>query len=98
MMNRERILSILRTHREELRNQFGVLEIAVFGSAVRDDMSAASDIDIAVELSREGKTLHNYLELERYLSRILEVPVDLGIKDTLKPEVRKAVESEMIYV
>ena len=98
MMQRDQILTTLRAHREELQEKYGVLKIILFGSVARNEATDHSDIDIAVELSSDGKTLHNYLELERYLSELLDAQVDLGFEDTIKPGIRETIESEMIYV
>jgi len=97
MIERQQILQIIRNHLKDLRNKYGVVRIGIFGSVSRNEATSHSDIDIAVELESNFKTLHNYLELERYLSQLLGAPVDLGIEGTLKPEVRERVHADMIY-
>lgn len=97
-LTREHILSILREHKSELRDKFGVLRLGVFGSYSTEQAAPDSDVDIAVELTSDAKRLHNFLELERYLTKLLGVPVDLGIEHTIHPAMKEAVQREMIYV
>ena len=41
-------LTLLRAHKRELGDRFGVAGLALFGSSVRDEAGAASDVDILV--------------------------------------------------
>ena len=95
---RQQILRILREHKSELREKYGVIQLGVFGSYSTDQATPDSDADIAVELRADAKRLHNFLELERYLTRLLDVPVDLGTEQTIHPAMKDAVQREMIYV
>ena len=97
-MKKEQILAILEAHKSEMRKKFGVKKIGIFGSAISGRMTNRSDIDIAVEIESEYKTLHNYMELDRYLSRMFKVKVDLGIESAIKPIVKKAIERGIVYV
>lgn len=53
------IIRIIAENREQLRSEFGVIGIGIFGSVVRGDQGAGSDIDILVEFERP---ILNYLE------------------------------------
>jgi predicted nucleotidyltransferase len=48
-MNRNQVLKIIADHRETLARDFGVKSLALFGSVVRDEANAASDVDLLVE-------------------------------------------------
>ena len=50
-MQQEGVLYILNKHRQELK-EFGVISIAVFGSAARGEARSESDIDLLVEFDR----------------------------------------------
>ncbi|MBS7626603.1 nucleotidyltransferase family protein [Candidatus Bathyarchaeota archaeon] len=82
---------------EVLKNQ-GAKKIAVFGSYVRGEERAGSDIDIIVEFS-ERKSLLEIVRMERDLSEALGVKVDLLTEKSISPyltdRIRK--ESELIY-
>lgn len=97
-MDREQAIKILTENKKELKEVFGVSKIGLFGSVTRDQMSASSDIDVVVEITREKKKLHNFLSLRKFLESKLGTPVDLGIKSTLKPVVRDAIKKEIVYV
>src|SRR5579863_225162 len=80
-MNRERVLTTLRTHEAELKAA-GVLSLSVFGSTGRGDANEYSDVDVAVRLadnfSNGGLDYFGRLEeLERRLSQMLGCKVDV---------------------
>lgn len=96
-MTRDEILDFLRTHKDELRQIFGVQKIALFGSHARLTARDDSDIDIAVELADEKKTLTNFFGLRQYLEAHLGKRVDLGIESAMKPIVRDAAQKDMLH-
>ena len=72
----------------EICRRYGVTEMAIFGSAARDDMRSDSDIDIMVELSEDAHLGLRFFRMEAELSQLLGRKVDLGTKRSLKPGVR----------
>ncbi len=82
---------------EEVRTfcrRYGVRELALFGSAARDDSNAGSDVDLLVEFNPETEVGFITLSrMQRELSEILSRQVDLVPKQGLKPMVRQAVLS-----
>ena len=97
-MTQDDILNFLRTHKQEMRQLYGVTQIGLFGSHARRTSRDDSDIDILVDLDTEKKTLRNFFGLKRYLEENLGKPVDLGIEGTLKPLAKQAAEKDMIHV
>lgn len=97
-MTRDEILDFLKAHREELRQAYGVRQIALFGSHARLTARDDSDIDLAVELAEERKTLTNFFALKRYLEEHLGRRVDLGIESAMKPIVKETAKKDMLYV
>lgn len=97
-MTRNEVIDFLTAHKAELRHTFGVQEIVLFGSYARQTAHDGSDIDIAVELDDEKKTLTNFFGLKRFLEERLGKRIDLGIKSAMKPIVRKAAQDDMLYV
>ena len=47
-MNRDEVLKVLRAHKATLVQRFGVVDLALFGSIVRDQATDDSDVDILV--------------------------------------------------
>ena len=95
--NIDDVLEILRQNKPELHDKYGVLDIAVFGSTARGDREANSDIDIHVELKKEYKRFYNFMDLKFFLEEILDNKVDLGIKDSIRKELKEKILEESIY-
>ncbi|OQX16464.1 MAG: hypothetical protein BWK76_11610 [Desulfobulbaceae bacterium A2] len=98
VQSKNELLTFLRTHKDEMKCRFGVVSIGLFGSYAREQAREDSDIDIAVELIPEKKTLTNFFGFRRYLEQQLGKTVDLGIESTLKPLARETVAKEIIHV
>jgi hypothetical protein len=95
--NIDDVLDILRQNKADMHERFGVLDIAVFGSTARGDRSANSDIDIHVELKKESLEFYNFMDLKFFLEEILDSKVDLGIKDSIRKELKDRILEESIY-
>jgi Predicted nucleotidyltransferases len=95
MKTREEILELLNASLPKLR-ECGVREIGLFGSVVRNEQQAKSDVDILVDL--EPHTFDSYMDLLFYLEERLGCKIDLVMKDSLKTSIRDSVISETVYV
>jgi len=95
MFTQEGILEQLNHKAEELKQNFSVRSIGLFGSLVRNEANRESDIDILVDL-REP-TFDHYMDLKFYLEKLFGKPVDLVTADTLKPRLKPIIEREVIY-
>jgi len=76
-----------------LKNQ-GAKKIAVFGSYVRGEEKLGSDIDIIVEFS-ERKSLLELVRIERELSEVLKIKVDLLTEKSISPYLIDTIRKEM---
>jgi len=95
----DEIKKILKEHKKELREKYGIEEIGIFGSYLRGEAKKESDVDILVEFKPGAKiSLLDFVELENYLSNLLGVKVDLVEKSALKPRIGKQILSEVIYI
>ncbi|ODS39375.1 MAG: hypothetical protein A7316_05630 [Candidatus Altiarchaeales archaeon WOR_SM1_86-2] len=92
----EEIKDMLAEHKHELREEFKVKEMGVFGSYVRGKQKKTSDVDILVDVGRI--TLLKFIELENYLSDLIGVKVDLIMKTALKPRIGKHILKEVRYI
>ncbi|MCJ7559580.1 nucleotidyltransferase family protein [Candidatus Bathyarchaeota archaeon] len=97
MKTLEKVRKILADHKEELRERFKVKEIGIFGSYIKKEQKRKSDVDILVDFY-ETIDLFMFIELENYLSEILEVKVDLVMKETLKPRLKQKILSEAVFL
>lgn len=88
----------LKAHRQEilrLASQYGAKNIRVFGSIVRGDADADSDVDFLVELE-PGRSLLDLGGLLMDLQTLLHCDVDVvtvkGLRERIRPRVlREAV-------
>ncbi len=93
-MTREEILAILRKERSGLRS-FAVRRLSLFGSTARGEMRAGSDVDILVEFEPGARVgLFEFVRLQRHLSQLLGLAVDLVTPDALRPEMRDSILQE----
>lgn len=83
----------LSPHLSRLREEYKRRSMGVFGSYVRDKQRRTSDLDLLVEFS-EPPSLLQLASLQRELSEIAGVKVDLVLRDTLKPSIGKAILAE----
>lgn len=97
MKRLDEIRRILREHKAELAVKYGVRRIAVFGSYVRGEATPESDLDLLVEFTTPPGFL-KFLELERYLSELLGVKVELVTRDALKPHIGERILQEIVEV
>jgi len=79
-----------------LYEKYGVTEIGVFGSYVRGEQQPNSDIDILVELTDPPRiSLMGLVDLQYYLSDLLELEVDIALKSNLKKRIGKRILREV---
>ena len=89
----------MRNQEPYLAEKFGVHIIGVFGSYVRNEQRPESDLDILVELERPPKiSLIGLVELEQYLSEMLDVRVDMAIRKNLKKRIGERILREVVPV
>jgi uncharacterized protein len=89
----ENLLKDLRQQLPTLAERYGVETLEVFGSYVRAEQKADSDLDILVTF-REAPSLLTFIAIENDLSDALGVKVDLVMKDSLKPAIGKVILRE----
>ena len=96
-LNLERIESILKEHKEELKEKYQVKEIGIFGSYVTGKQRKRSDVDILVEFENPID-FFVYLDLKDEVEQLLDIKVDLVMKRALKPKIGERILEETIYV
>ncbi len=94
----DELLVMLSEKKELLRNNFGVIDLAIFGSYARNQQKKDSDVDIYVQLKHEAKTFDNFMDLRFYLEDILGRKVDLLTKESIREEHQQKIFTEAVYV
>jgi len=97
MKTRQEIFQILSQHLPQIRSEYGVEKLGIFGSVVKELQTATSDIDILVEFSRSIGMV-KFLQLENRLQNLLGVKVDLVSSKALKKHIGQQILSEVHFV
>ena len=96
-MDKQVVLIKLKERIEEIRQRFSVKNLSIFGSIARDESTENSDIDVLVVFNREG-SFDLFMDLKFYLEDLVGVKIDLVTDKALRPQVRRAIEQELIHV
>ena len=74
----------------QLCKKYGINELSIFGSSIREDFTQNSDVDILVSFSETSKvSLFDIMNLERKFSELLKREVEIVEKESLKNPIRK---------
>ncbi|NLV28106.1 MAG: nucleotidyltransferase family protein [Methanomicrobiales archaeon] len=92
------VLTKLNSHIDEMRRNYGVTRLGIFGSVSRGEDTSDSDIDILVDLSPERGIYRRYISLADELEEMFGRSVDLVTVKGLSPHIRPYVEREVIWV
>ena len=93
----EEVKAILKEHKDEVVQKYKVSEIGIFGSFVRGEQKKRSDIDILVDFY-EIPDLLKFIEMERYLQRLLREKVDLVDKQGIRSQLKDIILKEVVYI
>lgn len=96
-MKREEAIRILSARTDDIRRQFGVESLLIFGSVARDEATETSDVDVLVEFNRPTGYF-GLIALQERLEDLLGCKVDVGTPRSLKPRLRARVLQESIHV
>ena len=93
----QQILKELHQLTPTLKEKYYISSIEVFGSYVNNKQKKNSDLDLLVSFKRTPGLL-KYIELENFLSDSLGIKVDLVMKNSIKPRLRKNILNSAIPV
>ena len=95
--SRSETLALLRAHKPELVRRYGIADLALFGSTIRDEAAPSSDVDVLVRFDGIADS-KRYFGVQFYLEDLLGRPVDLVTDKALRAELRPFVEAEAVHV
>ena len=96
ILDKNKVLKVIKAQ-ENLFNKYHIKTLALFGSTARNEATENSDLDFLVEFNT-SPTFDNYMDLKFYLEELFNKPIDLVIKQDLKPIIREEVMKEAVYV
>jgi predicted nucleotidyltransferase len=97
-MNRNEAVAKLKDYADAIKAR-GATSLYLFGSAVRDEAKADSDLDLFIDYDPQKKfSLVDLVGIKLYLEDSLGVPVDLATRDSLHPMLRENIEKSAVRV
>lgn len=91
----KKVLAFLRANKLYLKKEFGVTQIALFGSYARGEQTSASDIDVLIEMK-----VHNFrkrLHIQDFLQKNLRKDVDVLYFSAVRKYIMQQIEKDIIY-
>lgn len=89
-------IDLISAHSEELRSQFGIRSLRLFGSVSRGEQREDSDVDICVDME---PNLYLLVRLKRFLEQLLQCTVDIvRLHRHINPYLLENIERDGIYV
>ena len=98
MTTRENILAILKTHKTEFL-KYGVSDIGLFGSYLRNEQSAESDIDLLIDFEPEKENFDNYMAVYDLFENLFENErIEIITKNGLSKHIGPKILNDVMYV
>ncbi|MBI3753791.1 MAG: nucleotidyltransferase domain-containing protein [Deltaproteobacteria bacterium] len=96
-MGRDAILSILRDFKQNYAEEYGILEIGIFGSAARDEIRDDSDVDICIKTKTPNP--FTLVHIKENIESLMQKHVDIvRIREKMNPFLKERIEKEGVYV
>ena len=96
-MTKNELITILSGIKNELKQKFGIEEIALFGSYARGEANEESDVDIAI-IKINKKDFLKRLQAKDFLEKKLNKKVDIGYLDSMRTFIKNRIKKDLIYV
>nr|WKN37902.1 nucleotidyltransferase family protein [Tunicatimonas sp. TK19036] len=97
MKTKETILNTIKLHRKQIEG-FGVKNVGLYGSYVRDEQSVSSDIDLLIDFDPDYEKFDNYMALCDYLENLFQGErVEIVTRSGLSPYIGPKILKEVVY-
>jgi predicted nucleotidyltransferase len=93
----DHILALIQEYQKQSR-AFGVKRLGLFGSFVRGQQDADSDVDLLVEFDLGQKTFDAFIHLAFFLEDLFGRRVELVTPESLSPYIGPHILREVEYV
>jgi len=95
MTTKENIIATLKSHKSEL-SKFGVLNVGLFGSYLRNEQTNNSDIDLLIDFEPDKENFDNYMAVYDIFENVfknqkVEVVTKNGLSKYIGPKILKDV-------
>ncbi len=88
------IKTIIQSNLQRLQSIYGISELGIFGSYIKNLASEDSDLDLLVKF-QEPISLLKFLTIENELSDLTGIKVDLVMFSALKPKLAEKILKEV---
>jgi predicted nucleotidyltransferase len=94
---KEHVVALIQQQALPLR-ALGVRRLGLFGSFIRGEQTAVSDVDVLVEFEAGQKTFDHFMQVAALLEEVLGREVDLVTPESLSPYLGPFILQEIRYV
>ena len=96
-MNRDEILTLLRKFKQDYAEQYGIIEIGVFGSTARNEIREDSDVDICIKTRIPNPFM--LVHIKETIEELVHKPVDIvRVRENMNPFLKQRIDKEALYV
>ena len=95
--DKQQILALIEANQQQVQS-LGVARLGLFGSFVRREQDAQSDVDVLVEFEAGRKSFDNFMALHFLLEDLFKRPVELITPESLSPYMKSSIVNEAEYV
>ncbi|MGK7934162.1 MAG: nucleotidyltransferase family protein [Microcystaceae cyanobacterium] len=97
MKNLEEIKEILSRVKSLVKKKYQISELGIFGDYVTGEIQENSKVNILIDY-REPPSLLDLVDMEYYLSDLLQIKADVISKNGLKGNRKQQILSEVVYL
>lgn len=97
VQNKKELIERILASQHRLRS-YGVKQLGIFGSFVRDQAKENSDVDFFVEFDPEKKSFDNFMDLGFYLEELTGRKIEIVTPQSLNQYIGKYITKEVEYV
>ncbi len=94
---KQELIEKIQSGQQQIRD-YGVKQIGIFGSFVRNQASESSDIDFFIEFYPEQKSFDNFMDLAFYLQNLLGRKIEIVTPQSLSKYIGPYILKEVEYV
>ena len=94
---KQELIAKIQGSQQQIRS-YGVKQLGIFGSFVRNEAVEDSDIDFLVEFYPQQKNFDNYMELAFYLQNLLGRKIEIVTPQSLSKYIGPYILKEVEYV
>lgn len=97
VLDRSKVLEILRQIKPSLQEKYGVTRLGIFGSVARDEATETSDVDVVMEM--EQPNLFMRVHIKEELENALDKPVDvIRYRERMNTFLKRRIDLDAVYV